>query len=465
MLVLTDDNFFDAVDEHEILLVEFYAPWCGHCKNLAPHYEKAATALKPDDIYLAKVDATEEKTMAEKYGVRGFPSLKLFRGMDSVADYEAGRTERDIVAFMKKKAGPAVKILSDVDATSKFIESEDFVVVGFYEDLDSIEYKVFQKFAGTVDDASFGAVVDEAAAAKYEVASIPSIVLFKKYDEGKIVYDGGLTDTKGLRNFVKEKSLPSVIEFSQEMAKQIFGGPLEKHYLVFVDKSADYFERVKEDLATVAAANGGKALHVYVPHTEDRVMDYFGFNSAVLPSVMAVDMGGADMKKFHFTGEEDNLENMMTFAKSFHAGELKPFLKSAAAEDDSDEHVKVIVGSSFDERVMENEIDVLLEFYAPWCGHCKALAPKFEELGEKFAAVESILVAKMDATENEIDHPKVEVKGFPTLVFFPGFDKKHPVVYDGAREVGDMAEYLKKHANTKFDLDGEAAGGSSTDEL
>lgn len=47
--------------------------------------------------------------------------------------------------------------------------------------------------------------------------------------------------------------------------------------------------------------------------------------------------------------------------------------------------------------------DVFVEFYAPWCGHCKSLAPKYDALAEQLAGVESVVIAKMDATANEID--------------------------------------------------------------
>lgn len=78
VIELTDANFDEKVlNSQDMWLVEFYAPWCGHCKNLKPHWEKAAKELK-GKVKLGALDATVHTAKAGRYGVRGFPTIKLF---------------------------------------------------------------------------------------------------------------------------------------------------------------------------------------------------------------------------------------------------------------------------------------------------------------------------------------------------------------------------------------------------
>ena len=106
MVELTDSNFEEEVlDSEEMVLVEFFAPWCGHCKNLAPHWAQAATELK-GKVKIAALDATEHTVTASRYGIRGYPTIKMFpagKKDGEAVEYDGGRTANDIVAWALDK--------------------------------------------------------------------------------------------------------------------------------------------------------------------------------------------------------------------------------------------------------------------------------------------------------------------------------------------------------------------------
>ena len=132
-MVLTDANFDDELAKHEFILVEFYAPWCGHCKKLTPEFEGAAEILSKNDppIALAKVDATEHKTVAERFAVQGFPTLFWFKnGVKS--EYTGGRTKDTIVQWILKKSGPpSTQVTCDALKDKVADESNKFIIAYF----------------------------------------------------------------------------------------------------------------------------------------------------------------------------------------------------------------------------------------------------------------------------------------------------------------------------------------------
>lgn len=442
VLVLTEAVFDQAISDNEHILVEFYAPWCGHCKALAPEYAKAAAKLKEEGsfIKLAKVDATKETKLGEKFQVQGYPTLKFFRSGKPV-EYSGGRTEAEIVTWLKKKTGPPAVELKTADEVKEFKEKSEVVVVGFYADRESDAAKAFIEAAQGMDDIQFG-IVHDADLAK-EHSAVENLVLFKKFDEGRADYDGEHKSEEIIK-FVKGNQLPLVTEFNDENAPKIFGGDIKKHVLLFASKKAEDFQAIQDAFSAAAKEFKGQVLFVLVDtdiEDNSRISEFFGIDAKEIPTVRLINLAEDDMTKYKAETTEITTENVKAFVSSVLDGSLKPHLLSQEIPEDWDaKPVKVLVGKNFDEVVKDKTKAVLVEFYAPWCGHCKKLAPIWDELGEKFKDRDDIVIAKMDSTANEVE--SVKIQSFPTLKYFPK-DSDEIVDYKGGRTLDDFVKFLE----------------------
>jgi len=443
VLTLTTSNFEEIVFPAPLILVEFYAPWCGHCKHLAPEYEKAAQALKNNDppVPLAKVDATVESDLGSRYGIQGYPTLKIFR-QGKEFEYSGPRDAAGIIAYMQKQAGPASKSLKSVADVESFTANlkDDVVLVGFFDSEDEKGLASFKALADQLrEDFVFGEVVSQEVSEHFKYKN--QVVAYKKYDDKLAVYEGEIA-TKKLEAFLRSHSVPRVGEVTNNNKKRYTesGLPLLTVYAdVKSEKRANYFLR---RLEKVEQSYSGAVLFA--------ISDL-----SLLPQDLATP--GAkevivlhDQKNdhiFRFT-QTFNVENVQKFVADFVSGSLKPYIKSEPVPASNDGPVTVVVGETFKSAVLDNDKDVFIEFYAPWCGHCKSLAPIWDKLGEAVKDVDSLVVAKIDATANDYPKNKFKVQGFPTI-----FLKKASgeiVSYSGAREVKDFVSFLEKNTTHKF---------------
>ncbi|KAI5461223.1 thioredoxin-like protein [Mariannaea sp. PMI_226] len=109
-------------------LVEFFAPWCGHCKTLAPVYEQLATAFQHSDkVQIAKVDADAHRELGKRFGVQGFPTLKWFDGKsDTPTDYKSGRDLDSLTEFIAEKTGVKTKKKLEMPSDVTYLNEKSF---------------------------------------------------------------------------------------------------------------------------------------------------------------------------------------------------------------------------------------------------------------------------------------------------------------------------------------------------
>jgi len=138
VIELTESNFEKLVmKSDEMWLVEFFAPWCGHCKNLEPHWKSAARDLK-GKVKLGAVDATVHQGLAAKYGIQGYPTIKYFKAgkKGQPEDYDGGRTASDIVAWANERVQvnlppPEVVELTSQKTLEENCDGKQLCIIGF----------------------------------------------------------------------------------------------------------------------------------------------------------------------------------------------------------------------------------------------------------------------------------------------------------------------------------------------
>lgn len=433
---LDNDDFDDHVADNKFTLVMFYAPWCGHCKRFKPDFADASETLE-GTASLVGVDCTIETELCARFDVKGYPTIKWFSGdVASVRDYDGGRTKKDVLSWIDTQTSPAVTELADADAVAAFHEGKDGIFVVAFFDAESKESSTFTKVANNLrGEAKFGL-------APASLAGDNSIVLFRSFDEPKLAYDGKIKK-KAIQTWIEASAFPLVGEIGPDNYKKYMDRGLPLFWLS-IDVDDEESEAVIDTVREVAKDFQAELSFV--------ILDGVKFENHAKSMGLSGKLPGAIIdaqpKKFLFSDDDEfDVATIKAFVQGWKDGTIEPHLKSEEIPASQDKNEPfVLVGKQFDEIVIENDNDVLVEFYAPWCGHCKSLAPEYKIVAEEFADNDKIVVAMMDSTAN--DNPAVDVKGFPTIVWFPAGDKANHKTYDGERKAPAIIEFIKKNAAT-----------------
>jgi protein disulfide-isomerase A1 len=358
---------------------------------------------------------------------------------------------------MNKQLLPPVSELTQTTFEG-FSMSDKVVAIAFFDKDDKATNETFTKVASALrEEFLFGATNDAALAEKHGV-KVPGLAVFKTFDEGKDVHEGAL-DEASITSFVKSAAIPLLGEIGPETYQGYMSSGIPLLYL-FVEED-DEKTAISEWLSKIAKEVKGK-LNIATIDAKQ-----FGGHAANLnlkeewPAIAI--QNTETQEKYPFPQDEKmTARSVAQYVKDYLSGKLSPSIKSQEIPTEQPDNVYTVVQKTFNEIVHDEERDVLVEYYAPWCGHCKNLAPIYEKLaGEYKGASDKVRIVKIDASNN--DTPGEDIKGFPTLRLYPAGKNKKGIEYEGDRSIESLRAFIKKNGTHGVDaVIGEEGDDSAT---
>lgn len=498
---LTVQSFFTTVSQNDVVLVEFYAPWCGHCKQFAPTYEAIAQELK-GRVTVARIDADTHSIIASLQELHSFPTIKLFvHGVPVI--FSGPRTFDDVVAFALRGTEPTYTVLADADAHAAFLEAHPKSMVAcFGENATEIGHlrEMFEDIAlqiGLTTDVSFAVFED---ADTICAPSCPGFVAHNPDYEEPFVYDIGTyldveydpmenevvmnedgkfeelvppqeedgtqeNDVNGKEDGTQEnenkgvakRSVQGILTWlSQSMlplVDEVSGRNFEKYASIdrpmvwlVVRESDDEIMKIFRDMASEFAYRTSFVwLNDTLYHIQSKLI---GVPETSKFPTMVISYG---RKNYVLPAEQSgsiSYEVISDFVNGYFDGTLTPTVRSApvpSPEENEKRPFKTIVRSQWEEMVLDPKKDVFVEFYSFWCSNCVALADMFGDLGKALGEIKSVAVGGIELSENDFPED-VEVKSFPHLVLFPAGENAKPVVYDQDIVLTKMIKFIHENA-------------------
>jgi protein disulfide-isomerase A1 len=449
VLILTKDNFDQALSTYENVLVEFYAPWCGHCKRLEPEYAKAASYFKEqgNKIRLAKVDATVEEELAEKYEVHGFPTLNMFIKGES-SPYSGGRNAQGIVGWIKKKVEvPSIYIekVQDVDA---IIQKAELIVLFYGDELDT-GFQMYKTVASNNMEVPFFHTLSKEIMDKYNPNGDVKISLLRNFDEPRLDFDDIYTP-ENIEKFVLNNRYPRIVEYVEKYARVIFGEGQPAIFLM----TGRGLSSTRAEEAFVAAANKIQTKLLFtVCDTEDelcqKVAKYFGLLREEVPAVYIFRPATQKERAAKFLLEDlITLENIEKFVQDYDENKLVALPKSEEVPFTNDDYVKLITGKTYRDIVHDENKDVIVFYSDTNCYDCREYLTLFNGFARLTNSIQDLIIGKIDLDKNDV--AGLSFTTIPQIVLYPRDQKSNPITYTGGRDIKELYEFFKERLTVDY---------------
>ncbi|KAK6492318.1 protein disulfide-isomerase TMX3-like [Huso huso] len=181
-----DDSFKDS-RMGDTWIVDFYAPWCGHCKKLEPVWHEVGAEMRSSGspVRVGKIDATAYSSVASELGVRGYPTIKLLKG-DLAYNYRGPRTKDDIIEFANRVAGPVVRSLPS-QQMFEHVQKRHNVLFLYVGGESPLKEKYIEVASELIVYTYFFSALEEVLPKHVTLQELPAVLVFK--DGTYFVYD------------------------------------------------------------------------------------------------------------------------------------------------------------------------------------------------------------------------------------------------------------------------------------
>ena len=450
LIKLNEENLGIATHEFKYLPILFYSPSDPNCKNAIAEFEKASMKLRKENFVFGKIDSDVSSEIIRYFRVEAIPSIALFY-LGKPEFYEGEKKEKEIIDWVLEKTKRDYNEIHSERDLEEFKKLYDISMV--YCGKDSKIMREIILAERKMDNIPMGTIPEEemikSHAEKGHKDAKDFIILFTATEE-KIYYLYNIT-SENIIDFYNLYSTPKVIEFSAQTSPILFSKRLNS-LMIFSTRTQTQFEEMKTLLGKLWPKLNRK-LKLFVSDINEgmsvRLSEYCGAKEKDLPIAYILEPIGQNPIKYRLQ-EKITEESLLKFASQWEKKEIKPFMKTEPEFVSNDGDVFNLVGTNYKKYVIENDKDVVVYFYAPWCEHCKNFYPRFERLARKLnKRNKNLLFAKMDATENDIEY--FAVNKYPTIKFYPGNAKdKEPIHLSNKLGIVDMLDVIKSKAYHKI---------------
>ncbi|CAN9510561.1 unnamed protein product [Ophioblennius macclurei] len=446
VLYLDKETFEETLRKYTQLLVYFYTPLFAEGHRVLETFEGAAAELQGLEVKLAVLDVTAEKELAAELNATEQLAIRLYLSGDKHAPVlcPVPQSSSSIPTWLKRRVGSAADLLTSLSQAEM---SEELIVVGFFRELDHEYVKLFYSAAIQLPHVNFTVTQDEDVISRYNLTQ-DVVLLLKKSKLIQAYKMNSETSEEELVIFITIYRMDPVTEYSGQTASQILSSPVSSHALLFVNKSSVDYKDVFSAFNRAAEAFRLKILFVLVDVTEPRngrLMEYFLVRDFEAPLIRIVNLTNHVI--YHLPSENLDEDTIKHFSQSYLEGKAKPKMQSEPIPEGwQDKPVKELVGTTLEKVAFHPNSTVFVLFYLPYSKASLALFPLWEELAEAFKEREDVVIARIDASANDI---KMSMhRAYPALCLFPALHAERVVVYTGKKTVNDLVEFVDEEMET-----------------